>query len=509
MALILIYWWGPRILPALFLNATLSAGLWGLSHPILYPLYAFPETLLVFLSWLFFIKMAKGKCWLPNVRHLTYLLLFGILFPLILYKILQEGIFVLTDQIPSESFIPLLVTTSLGDFISIFGFTIPILYFVTDRMQRKGYVKIKDFDVKTDVVKVKRINKRRDKIELGIIGLLVLLFSQTLTFADYWFLYGILSLYSAIRFGFGLSILVNSYILLLTYFFPSVLNEQFTSDMILGQEMTRIQMGTGLLYVFSLITGRVISDAIAYEKQRNNQNRQLEHVNQELDRFVYSVSHDLSAPLKSIRGLVNISRFEQMNERMTEYIDHIELSTDKLESFIIEILDFSRNDRKPLSNEVVDLRKLCLEILESLQFFENFNKIKINTSAIDQTLIYTDEMRIKIILTNLISNAIKYQKQDKEGLITINTAIRNNTLTVVVEDNGEGILPETQERIFDMFYRGTQSSHGSGLGLYITKEVVEKLNGNIQVKSVYGEGSTFTLNVPIKAMVTNSNDHEA
>ena len=108
-------------------------------------------------------------------------------------------------------------------------------------------MKIKDFDSQTDVVKVKRINKRRDKIELGIIGLLVFLFSQTLTFADYWFLYGILSLYSAIRFGFGLSILVSSYILLLTYVFPSVLNEQFISDMILGQEMTRIQMGTGLL----------------------------------------------------------------------------------------------------------------------------------------------------------------------------------------------------------------------------------------------------------------------
>ncbi len=507
IGLILIYWWGPRILPALFINAALSAGIWGLGNPYLYPLYAFPETLFVFLSWLFFIKLAKGKCWLPNTRQLTYFLITGILIPLFIYKFLLEGIFVLADQVPKENFLPLFVTTSLGDFISIFGFTIPILYFITHLAQRKGIVHLKGLDRKKGAIKFMYFSKLRNNIELIIIALIAFILSYSLAFADYWFLYGVLSLYSAIRFGFGISILVNSYILLLTYLIPAVLSEQFTYDMILVQEMTRIQMGTSLLYIFSLITGRVISDAVAYEKQINKQNRALEHVNKELDRFVYSVSHDLSAPLKSIRGLVNISRFEKMTDRMVEYIDHIEISTDKLESFISEILDFSRNDRKPISNEIVDLQNLCSEILNSLQYFENFIKIKIDTSGIEPTLIYTDEMRIKVIMTNLISNAIKYQKPDGEGTIQVRTKVLNNKLTLEVEDNGEGIPSDIQNQIFDMFYRGTQSSHGSGLGLYITKEVIEKLNGIIKVKSVFGEGSTFIVKVPLQVIGNHIIEH--
>ena len=82
---------------------------------------------------------------------------------------------------------------------------------------------------------------------------------------------------------------------------------------------------------------------------------EVEHINRELDKFVNSISHDLSAPLKSIRGLVNISRTEKMSDRLEEYMDHIELSTEKLEDFISEILDFSRNDRLPVTYKYVKL----------------------------------------------------------------------------------------------------------------------------------------------------------
>ena len=498
IALILTYWWGPKVLPALFLNATLSAGIWGLQYPLLYPLYAFPETLYVFLSWVFFIKMAKGKAWLPSVKELTYFLITGIVVPLIIYKILLEGIFVWLNQIPKEDFFPLLITTSLGDFISIFGVTIPILYFASARMQRHKLTVIKEKI--PDVKQFKNFWNKRNKIEIGVLTILILILSLTVNFEKYWFLYGILSLYSAIRFGFGISILVNSFILLLTYMIPSVLNEEFNREMILGQEMTRIQMGTGLLYVFSLITGRVISDAKAYETQIEKQNRELEHVNKELDRFVYSVSHDLSAPLKSIRGLVNISRVENMNAILKEYINHIEISVNKLESFISEILDFSRNDRQPLSKDKIHLKELCHEILASLQYFENFESIRINMDGIEEETFFSDKMRIKIIITNLLSNAIKYQKPGKEGLITIRSKIKEDKVTIEVEDNGEGIPADIQNKVFNMFFRGTPSSQGSGLGLYIAREVTEKLNGTIKVKSEVDNGSRFIVRFPVQLM---------
>ena len=110
--------------------------------------------------------------------------------------------------------------------------------------------------------------------------------------------------------------------------------------------MIKIQLGSGLLYVFSTVTGRVMSDAGALEKRLSHQNKELEQANKELDRFVYSVSHDLSAPLRSILGLIGISRIEKDEQQLRFYIDNIEASVNKLENFINEILDYSRNERQ-------------------------------------------------------------------------------------------------------------------------------------------------------------------
>ncbi len=421
----------------------------------------------------------------------------GLVIPLIVQSFLLRSIFLLFDQIDKENFWPLFVSTALGDFVSIFFFTTPFLFFATPLMQLKGYTIIDTKISRTWPSILKKVKNPKNAFELGLIALFTILFSQSLEFTDYWYLYGILALYSAIRYGFGISILVNSLILILTYVMPSILEDQFRQEVILSDEMRRIQIGSGLLYVFSLVTGRVISDAVAYQNRIYNQKEELEHINKELDRFVYSVSHDLSAPLKSIRGLVNISRVEEMNGRLKEYIDHIEISTNKLEGFISEILDFSRNDRVPVKSELIDIRLLCQDILDGLRFFDNYSKIKIDLDSLDGQKIYSDKLRLKIILTNLLSNAIKYQDPEKDGYVMIDFDKTNEDYIIRVKDNGEGIHPEFQKKIFDMFYRGTVSSHGSGLGLYITKEVIDRLGGTISVESKSGVGSIFEVSIPV------------
>jgi len=496
IAIILIYWWGPIVLLSVFINATLSASLWNLGIPMAYPIYALPETIFVYLSWLFFIKLRKGKCWLPNIKELTFFLIVGLVVPLIIQSFLLRSIFLVFKQIEASKFWPLFISTTLGDFIMIFGLTTPVLYFATSRMQSNGITIIEQTIPRSWPKVSRKIKKGRNSIELGIIVLLITLINNTLAFTDFWFLYGILSLYSAIRYGFGISILVNSYILLLTYVLPAIFEDQFRQDMILSGEMSMIQIGSSLLYVFSLVTGRIMSDGRAFQRRINRQNKELEHINKELDRFVYSVSHDLSAPLKSIRGLVNISRVEEMNDRLKDYINHIEISTDKLETFISEILDFSRNDRMPVKNEYVDLKELCIDILDGIRFLEHFGNVNIDTQGIDGKHIYSDKLRLKIILTNLLSNAIKYQKPQKKGNVSISmdkTAVRS---IILVKDDGEGIRTEFKKKIFEMFYRATTSSNGSGLGLYISQEVVEKLGGSISVDSELGVGSTFKVTIP-------------
>lgn len=496
IALILTYWWGPRVLLGFYLNAVLSAGLFELRDALHFPLYALPEVVFVFLSWLFFIRLVNGRCWLPNISDLAYFLVVGLVFPLVITRFMLEGLLLFFGEIPGNDFWTLLLMTGLGDFISNFGLSIPVLYFATGVMARNKLTYFND-SIPRRVHAIKsKLKVPRHSLEISICLLLTLVLSQTLDFADYWFLYGILSLYVAIRNGFGFAILFNSYILLLTYVLPSVIYPEFTRAMIVNNEMIKIQLGSGLLYVFSTVTGRVMSDAGALEKQLNLQNKELEQANKELDRFVYSVSHDLSAPLRSILGLVNISRIEQDEQRLRFYIDNIESSVNKLENFINEILEYSRNERQKVVIEEIDFLALCQEILDNLKFQENFGNIAIDLSGIDRAPIRSDKMRLKIILNNLLSNAIKFQSPKKSNqFIRVSLQLTPEKYVIEVEDNGEGVKAEFKDRIFEMFFRGTQRSRGSGLGLYIAVEAAEKIQGKISMKSEFGTGSLFRVEI--------------
>jgi signal transduction histidine kinase len=259
--------------------------------------------------------------------------------------------------------------------------------------------------------------------------------------------------------------------------------------------LLNIHMGTTLLSVFSAIIGRVINDLRKIEKKLIGQNKELEQTNKELDRFVYSVSHDLSAPLKSILGLVNISKLSNDSSDQKAYMTKIETSVGKLELFIDEILDYSRNKRKEIVIEHIQLKELCQGILENLKYIDGYNKIQFDLSGIESTNIENDRVRLKIVLNNIITNAIRFQKNTPghSPQIKISTFKEPGRTQIVVEDNGEGIRSEVKPKIFDMFYRGNQSSQGSGLGLYIAKETAQKINGSISVESEYGKGTQFKI----------------
>jgi signal transduction histidine kinase len=224
----------------------------------------------------------------------------------------------------------------------------------------------------------------------------------------------------------------------------------------------------------------------------------LEDTNKELDRFVYSASHDLSAPLKSILGLVTISKMDPSPDASRLYLPEIEKSVLKLDAFISEILDYSRNKRSEIVPEQIHLRELCQEILENLKYLEGFNKIRFDLDSIQDQFFLQDKTRLRIILSNLISNAIKFQKRTSghQPMISIMSERKNGMWNIRVMDNGEGIRPEHQNNVFNMFYRASENSRGSGLGLYIARESAIKIGGNIRVESEHKKGSVFTVEFP-------------
>jgi signal transduction histidine kinase len=227
-------------------------------------------------------------------------------------------------------------------------------------------------------------------------------------------------------------------------------------------------------------------------------NEDLEKTNTELDRFLYSTSHDLRSPLSSIKGLINIARYDTADKKILGYFNMMIDRVNRLENFIKDIIDYSKNARTELRQEAVDFKSLISEVIDNLKYIEGAEQIEFTNDVTIDHPIQADKGRLSIILTNLMANAIKYHDVRKElRWIKVNISNSNGTVKLTVSDNGSGIGEEHQQKIFEMFYRGTLQSNGSGLGLYIVKQAVEKMQGSIHVESNPGHGASFFISVPV------------
>jgi signal transduction histidine kinase len=228
------------------------------------------------------------------------------------------------------------------------------------------------------------------------------------------------------------------------------------------------------------------------------QNEKLTKTNQELDRFVYTASHDLKAPLNSVTGLLNVIKITDDPKEVKTLLQMIEVSINRLRKFIEDVTDYSRNKRTEVVYEKINLYELIQEIQTHLEFDERAKRIAWDVQIPKDLTIQSDLYRIRIVMNNLISNAIKYSDLSKPNPRVEIKAIKTpSSLVLTVADNGIGIEPDKLPQLFKMFYRATSKESGSGLGLYIAKESIEKLNGKIELRSDYGSGSTFTITLPI------------
>jgi len=220
--------------------------------------------------------------------------------------------------------------------------------------------------------------------------------------------------------------------------------------------------------------------------------------NSELDKFVYSVSHDLRAPLASINGVIELAESDTSDPVLQERFALMKGSIHKLDSFIKDILDYSRNARVAVNNEQINFQEMLTEITGNLKYMEHHQRmVDIKINVMNELEFRSDRSRLNIVLNNLISNAIRYQDPNAENpYVDIRVDTSDTETSIVIKDNGIGIQKENQEKIFDMFYRVSNKTAGSGLGLYIVKEAVDTLNGRIEVESEPGKGTSFNIRIP-------------
>ena len=234
------------------------------------------------------------------------------------------------------------------------------------------------------------------------------------------------------------------------------------------------------------------------EQQLRHHIDALQKTNAELDQFVYSTSHNLRSPLASILGLVSILQEETDHLEQKQYLQLVEASIHRLDSTISSIIDYSRNTRVEVAAEPINFHKMVAEIIDSLYFLLHAVNVRVTTRLPDDTISFaTDAHRLKVIISNLLSNSIKYfNPQAVQPWVDISVSATEEGVSILIEDNGIGIPGAMQDRIFDMFFRASEQSSGSGLGLYIVKETVEKLGGTISMTSQVGKGSAFTVRLP-------------
>ncbi len=227
--------------------------------------------------------------------------------------------------------------------------------------------------------------------------------------------------------------------------------------------------------------------------ERKKVEEELKIRNTELDNFVYKVSHDLRAPLSSVLGLAHLASIPGNDDNLADYIKLMGQKAEQLDHFISDVLSHSKNLKMDLMVENIDFQKIIDQTFNDLNYQKGVEKVE-KSITISVNEFYSDPWRIAEIFRNLISNAIKYRKLDNpETFITISIESDGAHCSIAFQDNGIGIDKTSLEKIFEMFYRASDQSEGSGLGLYIVKNAVDKLGGKVKVESELGKGTTFKI----------------
>jgi signal transduction histidine kinase len=262
--------------------------------------------------------------------------------------------------------------------------------------------------------------------------------------------------------------------------------------------------GLSIMYVYFLVNLNYLSELELTLKENfaQQKNEQLQQANKSLDQLVYSVSHDLRSPMNSILGLIDLVEHTEDIKESRRLLKMMRERIRTQNNYIQEVIDYSKNSKDKIHVEEIALSLLVNEIVDSLRFSVDAIGIEFKNCVTTNTVLQSDRMCLRIALNNLIGNAIKYHDLDKETPF-IEIGYNADRHSIYVRDNGAGILPEHQKKIFDMFYRASTKSGGSGLGLFIIREAVEKIGGQIEVHSVFGEGSKFEICLNGKAISKN------
>ncbi|HWY35470.1 MAG TPA: PAS domain-containing sensor histidine kinase, partial [Nitrosopumilaceae archaeon] len=229
----------------------------------------------------------------------------------------------------------------------------------------------------------------------------------------------------------------------------------------------------------------------------------LQLINKELETFIYRASHDLRGPLASILGILNVSKLEGKNRNINEYISLIEICTKKMDETLSSLVQsITIKDTKKL-DDPINFEELIDQTHTKFLYHEGFSRMEVTKEIALTSTYVSSKYIVESIFQNMMENAIKYQNYNAEkSYLKIRISEHSHHLKIEFNDNGIGMDESVQHKVFDMYFRGTEASKGSGLGLYLVKIGIEKLGGNVHFESRKGEGTRFTILLPKKRLAS-------
>lgn len=265
-------------------------------------------------------------------------------------------------------------------------------------------------------------------------------------------------------------------------------------------DFTEVLLRINNLLMISHLMGSLKGQNELLEEKVKERTVELEQKNEELEQFVFIASHDLQEPLRMITeflGQLKLKYGDSIDERGMKYIDFAVKSALKMKGLIVDLLEYSKADALDLGDSPkVDLNDVLDDVRILLNNLIETTKAEINIGSMPQ--IKAPISVLRQIFQNLIGNALRYRHADVPPVVNIRATENETCYIIEVEDNGIGIAMESQGRIFDLFHRihTPTDQVGSGVGLPITKKIIERMNGTLEVKSELGKGSIFIIQLP-------------